>query len=66
MVWSCPRLCPYWEAVAKTLSDLYGRVILLYPIVLLLSYLGGVEGDRYTKLCLIFTLFYARREILLR
>lgn len=63
MVWSCSKIWPYWEAVAETLSDISGLTITL---ILLLSHLKVVEGDRYAKLCLTFTLFYARREILIR
>lgn len=33
--------------------------------MVLLCYLGEVEGDTYTKLCITFSLFYARREIIL-
>lgn len=37
----------------------------LDPLVLLLSYLEDVGGERYTKRCITFTLYYDRREILL-
>lgn len=66
MVWSCPKLLPYWEAVAATLSKASGTQIPLNPLTLLLSLLDEVQGDRYIKLCMTFSLFYARREILLR
>lgn len=66
MVWSCPLLRPYWEAVASTIGDICGTRIQLDPLTLLLSHFEEVEGDRYTKLCIAFSLFYARREILLR
>lgn len=59
MVWSCPKLRPYWEAVTNFLSDLCGMVIPLDSMFLLLSYFVEYRGDRYTKLCLTFTLFYA-------
>lgn len=42
-----------------------GTRLSLDPMVLLLSYLGDVEGDRYTKLSIAFLLFYARGEIML-
>lgn len=66
MVWSCPKLRPFWMAVASTLSNVTGLNIPVDPQILLLSHLEDVEGDRYCKLCLTFSLYYARREILLR
>lgn len=66
MVWSCCKLRPYWEAVAMSLSDLFGTNVPLDPLVMLLGHLEEVEGDRYTKLCITFCLFCAIREILLR
>lgn len=61
MVWSCLKLHPYCEAIVTTLSDICGiSVPPLDPLVLLLSQLEHIEGDKYTKLCLTFTLFYAR------
>ena len=66
MVWSSPRLGPYWREVAETLSNRCGVELPLDPRLFLLSYLGAVEGDRYTKLCITFALFYARRKIFLR
>lgn len=53
MVWSCPKLCPYWRAVADT-EDIWGIDIPLYPLILLLSHLEDIEGDRYVKLCLTY------------
>lgn len=67
MVWSCPKLHrPYWEAIVATLSNICGVRIPSDPLMLLLSHLEDIEGDRYSKLCLTFVLYYARREILLR
>lgn len=66
MVWSCPKLRLFWSAVASTLSNVIGSNLPMDPQILLLSHLEDVEGDRYSKLCLTFALYYARREILLR
>lgn len=66
MVWTCNKICPYWRGVTDVLTEVCGATLTLDPLVFLLSYLGDVEGDRYTKLCLTFALYYARREILLR
>lgn len=65
MVWSCPKLRPYWSAVADRLGVVCGAEIPMDPSILLLSYLEEIEGDRYIKQCLTYSLFYARREILL-
>lgn len=65
MVWSCPKLKPFWLAVATTLSDVTGLNVPVDPQILLLSHLEDIEGDRYSKLCLTFALYYARREILM-
>lgn len=54
MVWACPRLRAYWEGVAEVLGDMGGTRVPVDPMVLLLSYLGEVEGDRYVKLCITF------------
>lgn len=43
-----------------TLSTVRDTNVPLDPLVLSLSSLEDVEGDRYTKLCLTFTLYYAR------
>lgn len=56
----------YWEEGIRTLSDLSEVQIPLKPMLLLLSYLEEVECNRYTKLRITFSLFYARREILLK
>lgn len=48
------------------LGDIWGIDIPLDTLILLLSHLEDIEGDRYVKLCLTYSLFYARREILLR
>lgn len=65
MVWACPKLGPYWEGVTGVLNDIWDLKLSLDPMLLLLSYMGDVEGDRYTKLSVTFLLFYARREIML-
>lgn len=65
-VWSCIKLCPYWTSVADILGNICGIKIPLNPLTMLLSHLDDIEGDRYIKLCLTYSLFYARREILLR
>lgn len=64
MVWASPQIMTYWENIAGKLSELAGTRAPTEPMVLLLSYLGEVEGDRYTKLCITFSLFYARRGIM--
>ena len=61
-----PRASLILGGVAEVLADRSGVEFVLDPKVFLLSYLGEVEGDRYTKLSITFALFYARREILLR
>lgn len=66
MVWSCPKIQPYWQEVADALTEVCGSRIPFEPLTLLLSHLEEVQGDRYIKLCLTFSLFYAKREILLR
>lgn len=66
MVWSCPKIRPFWSSVADTLETVCGVEIPLDPLTLLLSHLEDIEGDRYTKLFLTYSLFYARREILLK
>lgn len=66
MVWSCPKLQPYWEAVASKLTDITGVNIWVDPSIMLLSHMEDMDGDRYSKLCLTFSLCYARREILLK
>lgn len=66
VVWACPKIRPYWQEVTNALTEICGTRVSLDPLLFLLSYLGDVEGDRYTKLCMTFILFYARREILLR
>lgn len=55
IVWSCPKLRLYWQ-VANTLGDIWGIDIPLEPLILLLSYLNGIEGDHYVKLCI--TLYF--------
>lgn len=65
MVWACPKLGPYWEGVTGVLNDICETELSPDPMLLLLSYLGDVEGDRYTKLSITLMLFYARREIML-
>lgn len=52
--------------MVRTLGELSDAQIPLDPLVLLLSYLEEVEGDRYVKLCITFSLFYARREMILK
>lgn len=66
MVLSCPKLQPYWQPVADTLTRVCGTQIPLDPLTLLLSHLEEVQGDRYTMLCLYLSLYYSRREILLK
>lgn len=44
MIWYCPKLRTYWEGVAEMLSDLSWTWIPEEPMVLLLSYLGGLRG----------------------
>lgn len=50
MVWSCPKIRPFWSAVASTLSKVIGSSLPVNPQILLLSHLEDVVGDRYTKL----------------
>lgn len=66
MVWSCPKLHHFWRSVADTLERVCGIEIPLDPLTCLLSHLEDIAGDRYTKLFLTYSLFYARREILLK
>lgn len=66
MIWSCPKIQPYWEAVASKLTDVIGTDIQVGPSILLLSYLENVDVERYSKLCLMFSLYYARWEIMLK
>lgn len=66
MVWSSPKLQPYWVGVASTLSEISGAKVQMDPQLLLLSHMEDIEGDRYHKLCMTFSLYYARREMLLK
>lgn len=52
--------------MTDTLSIICGVTIPLDPLTLLLSHLDDIEVDRYVKLCLTYSLFYARREVLLK
>lgn len=62
VVRSCSEISHYWEAVAETLSDISGLTITLDLPILLLSYLEDAEGDdRYTNLCLTFTLILCKK-----
>lgn len=51
-VWTCQKICPYWQEVADVLTGICGFTVPLDPLLFLLSYLGDIEGDRYTKLCM--------------
>ena len=66
MVWSCPMIQRYWGRVAGILGTVSQLHVPTDPLVLLLSHLEETQGDRYSKLFLTFSLFYARREILLK
>lgn len=50
MVWSCPKIQPYWAAVASTLSEICKIRVQADPKLLLLSHLEDVDRDRYCKL----------------
>lgn len=60
VVWSCPKIRLYWEAIIVTLSDICGVSIPPDPLALLPSHLEDIAGYRYSKLCLTFALYYAQ------
>lgn len=66
MVWQCLANRLYWETVITDLNELFDWSLQLDPHLPLLGIMKDIVASRHKTLCLFFTLYYARREILLR
>lgn len=66
MTWSCPHLQGFWNQVLDDINQTVGTSLPLAPEIMLLNILTDLTVRKYAKLFIVYSTFYARREILLR
>lgn len=65
MVWECPLIQTFWQAVAANISSISGIPIKLDPLILLLGVTDNIPTNTHTKIFIFYCAYYARKTILI-